>query len=76
MNSGDGGIWNITNIKSDKKTRKDETAGSFAIVGCEDSPNYQVWGARSDLNCKKKTPKMLKMKFGDWIDKRGKKKNA
>jgi len=40
---------------------------TFAIVGCEDNPNYQVWGARSDLNCKKKPKKILKMKFKDWI---------
>lgn len=42
-------------------------AGTFAIVGCEDNPNFQVWGARSDLKCKKKKNKMLKMKFNDWV---------
>lgn len=42
---------------------------SFAIVGCEDNPNWQVWGARSDLKCKTKN-KMLKMKFKDWVEKK------
>jgi len=41
--------------------------GSFAIVGCKDNPNYQVWGARSDLNCKKK-----KLKFKKWLKKKEK----
>lgn len=53
-----------------KKTTN-ETAGTFAIVGCEDSPNFQVWGARSDLGCKKKRKnRMLKMSFKDWVEKR------
>jgi hypothetical protein len=48
---------------------KKETAGSYAIVGCGDSPNFQVWGARSDLKCKKKKKdRMLKMNFKDWIE--------
>jgi hypothetical protein len=36
-----------------------ETAGSFAIVSCKDrnNPNFQVWGAMSDLNCNKKRKK-------------------
>lgn len=43
--------------------------GTFAIVGCDESPNFQVWGARSDLNCKKKKKnKVLKMKFKDWVE--------
>lgn len=48
-----------------------EMAGTFAIVGCEDNPNYQVWGARSDLKCKKKRKnKILKMQFKDWVEAR------
>lgn len=74
--AGEGGIWDITNIKGAKGTRKDENAGSFAIVGCEDDPNYQVWGARSDLKCKKKEPRLLNMKFGDWVRRKGKNKNG
>lgn len=35
----------------------EEMAGSFAIVGCEDNPNFQVWGARSDLGCNRKKKK-------------------
>jgi len=50
---------------------KNETAGTFAIVGCGESPNFQVWGARSDLKCKKrKKNKMLKMSFSEWIKNR------
>jgi hypothetical protein len=38
--------------------------GSFALVGCGDDPNFKVWGARSDLGCRrKKKEKMLNMKF-------------
>lgn len=49
----------------------EETAGTFAIVGCEDNPNYQVWGARSDLKCRKKrADKTLKMKFKEWMESR------
>ena len=44
-----------------------ELAGADAVVGCRDNPNFQVWGARSDLGCKKKKNKMLKMKFNDWV---------
>lgn len=46
---------------------RNETAGGFAIVGCGENPNYQVWGARSDLKCRKRGPKALTMKFKDWI---------
>lgn len=50
-----------------------EMAGTFAVVGCGDSPNYQVWGARSDLNCpKKRKGSIPTMKFGDWVAKRKK----
>lgn len=47
-----------------------EMAGTFAIVGCGDSPNFQVWGARSDLGCKKRAGDVPVMKFGDWVKKR------
>jgi hypothetical protein len=54
-----------------------EMAGTFAIVGCEENPNFQVWGARSDLRCKRnKKKEMLKMKFKDWIESTEKKDNA
>lgn len=46
---------------------KNET---YAIVGCGNSPSYQVWGARSDLGCRKRKRGMLNMKFSDWIAKR------
>jgi hypothetical protein len=50
---------------------KNETAGTYAIVGCGENPNFQVWGARSDLKCKKKKKdKMLKMSFKDWVERR------
>ena len=41
-----------------------ETAGTFAIVSCKDrnNPNFQVWGAMSDLNCNKKHKKRIKKK--------------
>lgn len=43
--------------------------GTFAIVGCDENPNFQVWGAKSDLGCKKKKKnKVIKMKFKDWIE--------
>jgi len=49
-----------------------EMAGSFAIVGCKDDPNFQVWGARSDLKCrKKKKNRILTMKFKEWMEQRG-----
>jgi len=74
--AGEGGMWNISKVGRTRSAKTNESAGSFAIVGCEDSPNYQVWGARSDLNCSKKKPKMLNMKFGDWLNRKGKKKNG
>jgi len=52
----------------------DEMAGAFGIVSCKDmnDPNINVWGAGSDLNCKKKKKeKVLKMKFKDWVESRG-----
>lgn len=41
-------------------------AGGFAIVSCKDrtNPNFQVWGAMSDLECGKK--KKFK-KFREWL---------
>jgi len=52
-----------------RKIKFREMAGTFAIVGCEDNPNFQVWGARSDLKCrKKKKSKILTMSFKDWIE--------
>ena len=54
------------------KVRQDEVAGSFAIVGCDENPNFQVWGARSDLKCVgKKKKNMLKMNFKDWVGNQG-----
>jgi len=47
---------------------------TYAIVGCEDNPNFRVWGARSDLGCKKKSKKkskILNMSFKDWMEGRG-----
>ena len=75
MNSGEGGLWDITGVDR-KAPRKDETAGSYAIVGCGDSPNFQVWGARSDLGCAKRKSRILDMKFGDWAKRRGRKKSG
>lgn len=42
-----------------EKMLKREMAGTGAIVGCKDrnNPNFQIWGALSDLNCKKKKKK-------------------
>jgi hypothetical protein len=46
-----------------------EMAGTYAVVSCGDSPNFQVWGARSDLKCKKKKKdRILKMSFKDWVE--------
>lgn len=47
------------------KQYMNEIAGSFALVSCKDSenPNFQVWGAMSDLKCQRKKDGMLKMKF-------------
>lgn len=49
---------------------KNEMAGTFALVGCGDNPNFQVWGARSDLKCRKRKNKVLKMSFKDWVERR------
>lgn len=46
---------------------KKENSGGYAIVGCKNHPDFQVWGARSDLRCKKKSKKELRMRFKDWI---------
>jgi len=54
----------------DGKLEYKEMAGTFAIVGCGDSPDYQVWGARSDLKCGFSLPKIPTMKFSDWVGKR------
>lgn len=39
-----------------------EMAGGYAIVSCKDrnNPNFQVWGAMSDLGCDKKKKKRRK----------------
>lgn len=53
-----------------------ENVGTFAIVGCEDNPNFQVWGAKSDLKCKnKKKQKIKTMKFSEWYNLREEKEN-
>lgn len=41
-------------MKTFSQFLKEMSGGGYAIVGCENNPNYQVWGARSDLNCKRK----------------------
>jgi len=43
----------------------DEEVGSFSIVSCRDrrNPNFQVWGAMSDLGCRKKKIKGFK----EWV---------
>ena len=40
-----------------------EMVGTYALVGCKDknNPNFQVWGAMSDLNCSKKKKKRKKI---------------
>lgn len=70
--AGDGGMWDIRKVG---RRAANESVGSFAVVGCGDSPNYQVWGARSDLGCKRRD-RTLKMKFSDWADKRERKKSG
>ena len=51
-----------------------EMAGVGSIVSCKDmdNPNFNVWGAVSNLDCpkKKKKEKVLKMKFKDWAESR------
>lgn len=44
--------------------------GSESIVTCADrnNPNFQVWGAMSDLGCNKKKRKKKKFKtFKEWL---------
>jgi len=43
-----------------------EEVGGFSIVSCKDkkSPNFQIWGALSDLDCSKKKTK----KFKEWLE--------
>lgn len=57
----------------------EEMAGTFGLVSCKDrkNPNFQIWGAMSDLKCKSKKGKnsILKMKFnGDKENSDGKRK--
>ena len=42
-----------------------EIAGTFAMVSCKDmeNPNFRVWGAMSDLKCRKGRNSIPKMKF-------------
>lgn len=50
---------------------------SEAIVSCKDigHPNFQIWGALSDLGCNKKTIKEpQKMKFKSWLKNKESKK--
>ena len=47
--------------------------GSESIVSCADrnNPNFQVWGAMSDLGCnKKKKHKKKRESFKEWLEKR------
>lgn len=50
------------NIDFKKWLLKTEMAGSYAIVSCKDrnNPNFQIWGAMSDLGCDKKKKKNKK----------------
>jgi hypothetical protein len=52
-------IYMIMNIEFKKWLLKLEMAGTGAIVSCKDknNPNFQVWGAMSDLGCNKKKKK-------------------
>jgi hypothetical protein len=47
-----------------KNKKLSEMAGTFGIVGCKDinNPNFQIWGAMSDLGCSKKRKRKLKIK--------------
>jgi hypothetical protein len=49
-------IYMSMNIEFKKWLIKLEMAGTGAIVSCKDrnNPNFQVWGAMSDLGCNKK----------------------
>ena len=52
-----------------------EIAGTVAIVSCKDmeNPNCRVWGAMSDLKCRKGRNSIPKMKFnGDKENSNGK----
>ena len=52
-----------------------EIAGTFAMVSCKDmeNPNFRVWGAMSDLKCRKGRNSITKMKFnGDKENSNGK----
>lgn len=42
--------------------------GSESIVTCKDrnNPNFQIWGAMSDLKCKSKKKKNFKT-FKEWL---------
>lgn len=45
---------------------------SESIVTCKDigHPNFQIWGALSDLNCKKKNyqkPRKMELDFKSWL---------
>lgn len=49
-----------------KQWLSENMAGTFALVSCKhkNNPNFQVWGAMSDLKCKKdKKEKIATMKF-------------
>ena len=49
-------IYIVMNIDFKKWLLKTEMAGTNAIVSCKDrnNPDFQVWGAMSDLGCNKK----------------------
>jgi len=52
-----------------------EIAGTSALVSCKDgeNPNFQVWGAMSDLKCRNGRDSIPKMKFnGDKENSHGK----
>ena len=46
----------------------DGFGGSESIVTCKDknNPNFQIWGAMSDLGCNKKKKRKFKS-FKDWL---------
>lgn len=49
-------VYMYMNIEFKKWLIKLEMAGTGAIVSCKDrnNPNFQIWGAMSDLGCNKK----------------------
>jgi hypothetical protein len=49
-------IYMYMNIEFKRWLLKIEMAGTNAIVSCKDkdNPNFQIWGAMSDLGCNKK----------------------